>query len=71
MYASALLLYREAAANIAQNGAICAHPRTGAPMENPYLRVQAHAVGILGKFPTVKSDRVLLLLQKELASRAT
>ena len=43
MYADAWLAYREAARNIATHGVIVAHPRTGAPMANPYGPVQAAA----------------------------
>ena len=32
-------LYLEAAKNVEANGAIVAHPRTSAPMENPYLSI--------------------------------
>jgi len=41
VFADALAVYIEASANIQKNGAITAHPRTGAPIENPYLKVQA------------------------------
>jgi phage terminase small subunit len=50
IYADALLLYREATANIAKNGAITAHPRTGSPLENPYLKVRTAAAATLSKF---------------------
>lgn len=40
IYADAFLSYREAMANIDRNGTIVAHPRTGAPIENPYLKVR-------------------------------
>lgn len=43
IYADALISYRLAQANIDEYGAIVNHPRTGAPIENPYLRVQAAA----------------------------
>jgi len=43
MYADAFLDYREASANIRQHGNIVLHPRTGAPIENPYLKVKAQA----------------------------
>jgi len=64
IYADALRTYNEAAANVLANGAICSHPRTGAPLENPYLKVQAQQAAILGKMPQIKSDRVQKLLQK-------
>jgi len=47
LYADAFLRYRSAAANVDQFGAVCAHPRTGQPMENPYLRIQHAAAKAL------------------------
>ena len=41
MYVSSLLGYLEAQDNIERNGNIVAHPRTGAPLENPYLKVRS------------------------------
>ena len=64
MYAAALKLHCEASENVSRNGAICSHPRTGMPIENPYLKVQSHAVTIFSKFMKVNSDRVLRLLQQ-------
>lgn len=43
MYASAFATWWEAEENVRKNGAICAHPRTGAPLENPYLKVREAA----------------------------
>lgn len=43
IYATALLEYQAAAENIAKHGTIVFHPRTGAPIENPYLKVRAAA----------------------------
>lgn len=43
IYVTAFLEYREAQANIEKNGAIVFHPRSGAPIENPYLRVRTNA----------------------------
>jgi hypothetical protein len=50
IYVDAMLLYQEANENIARNGAITAHPRTGAPMENPYLKVRIACAAQLSKF---------------------
>jgi phage terminase small subunit len=63
IYADALRTYHEAAQNVLKNGAICSHPRTGAPIENPYLKIRAQQAAIIGKMQRVKSDRVLRLLQ--------
>lgn len=43
IYAAALRDYKTAEANIAEHGTIVFHPRTGAPIENPYLKVRAGA----------------------------
>lgn len=44
LYAAAFCTYWESEANIRANGLICAHPRTGAPLENPYLKVRDQAM---------------------------
>jgi phage terminase small subunit len=49
IYADAYADYQEAQANIDQHGAIVFHPRTGAPIENPYLSVRAKASTVLQK----------------------
>lgn len=43
LYAEAYTEYHQAAAHIAEHGAIVQHPRTGTPMENPYLPVRDRA----------------------------
>lgn len=62
IYADAMRTYSEAALNVATNGAICSHPRTGSPIENPYLKIQAQQGAILTKMRAIKSDRVAALL---------
>lgn len=49
MYANAFSMYSEASKNIKEHGAIVYHPRTGAPVDNPYLRVQSAQGAILRK----------------------
>lgn len=63
IYADALRIYCEAAENILKNGAVCSHPRTGAPLENPYLKIQAAQGIILNRMKQVNSDRVLKMLR--------
>lgn len=63
IYANALRLYHEASNNIAEKGAICQHPRTGTPIDNPYLKVQAQQGAILLKMRKINSDRVMGLLR--------
>lgn len=49
MYVSSFLGYLEAQDNIDRNGNIVAHPRTGAPMENPYLKVRTSCLNEMNK----------------------
>ena len=60
VYADALQTYREAAENIKQHGAVVFHPRTGAPIDNPYLKVQSTAGAVLLKMRFVKSNALAL-----------
>lgn len=62
VFADALSVYKEAAQNVRANGAIVSHPRTGAPIENPYLKIQTAKGAVLAKMASIKSDRVLTLL---------
>lgn len=41
--------YIEAVQNINENGVIVLHPRTGAPIENPYRKIRDNAVNFLLK----------------------
>lgn len=54
IYAEAFVEYQTAAANLAQYGTIVAHPRTGAPIENPYSAVKSRAVKTLAVVSRVK-----------------
>jgi phage terminase small subunit len=47
IYADAVVTYMEATENIAKVGAITSHPRTGAPLENPYLKVRNAAARLI------------------------
>lgn len=64
IYADALRTYHEAARNVRANGAICSHHRTGSPIENPYLKIQAQQGAILTKMRAIKSDRVSAMLSE-------
>lgn len=55
MYADCYMDYQEAAANIAKNGNIVAHPRTGSPIENPYGKVRSLAMNQLRTFARLKN----------------
>ena len=49
IYADSMRDYLEAAKNIAAHGNLVAHPRTGAPIDNPYIKIKARAIAILNK----------------------
>lgn len=59
MYANAYLTYRLATANIAEHGVIVAHPRTGSPIENPYLKVQTSQLKIMQGLGQVRKSDAL------------
>jgi hypothetical protein len=61
IYADAALEYNEAVDNIQRNGVIVLHPRTGAPVENPYLKVRRSAGAVLRKLPRINGAAVLYL----------
>ncbi len=43
-YADAYVEYQEATKNIEEHGTIVQHPRTGNPIENPYLAIRDRAL---------------------------
>ena len=43
IYADAFAEYASAQSNIAEHGAVVFHPKTGAPIENPYLPIRDKA----------------------------
>lgn len=62
VYVDALMLYREASENIARNGAVTGHPKTGAAIINPYLPIRDMAAKTISRFhkdnPNVESGKV-------------
>lgn len=64
IYSNALRIYCEAAKNIKEHGAITAHPRTGSPIDNPYLKVQEAQGRVLSQMRRINGDRVLELLTR-------
>lgn len=50
MYAEAFVEYRQAADNVTSNGTIVFHPKTGAPIENPFLVIRDKALKRLQAF---------------------
>ena len=65
-----LKTYFEASSNVKKNGAIVSHPRTGAPIENPYLKIQAAQAAQLAKMRTIKSDVTVRALKAEAEKEA-
>jgi hypothetical protein len=59
LVADALETYLEAQKNITERGSVCAHPRTGAPIENPYIKVRASQVAVLAKFRQIRTEATL------------
>lgn len=57
-YVDAYCEYKEAMDNIERNGAICSDPRTGKPIENPFVRIRDAAFRKLRSkaLARVKSD---------------
>lgn len=53
MYADQFVAYAEAAVNIAANGNLVVHPRTGSPIPNPYLSIRASSMTAMKRLPTM------------------
>jgi hypothetical protein len=63
-YYTLLCNYIEAEKNIIENGVIVAHPRTGAPIENPYHKIFIN-VGKLISTTKLKLDNALNELRQQ------
>ncbi len=59
IYARQFLTYLEAAENIEKNGTIVGHPRTGQPMENPYVKVRTAAQSSMQKMKRLRKLNLL------------
>jgi hypothetical protein len=57
IYADAIIDYLAASENIRDNGSVVLHPRTGAPIDNPYLRVRVSAIA---QMAAAKGVRVVI-----------
>lgn len=55
-FANAMFYYVEAKNNIQRNGTIVAHPKTGAPIENPYNKILKDKLQTIKDFRMIKSD---------------
>jgi phage terminase small subunit len=49
IYADAYIEYQEASENIREYGSLVSHPRTGSPIDNPFLKVRDRASATLRK----------------------
>lgn len=58
MYADALADYRRAQANIDEHGPIVLHPRTGAPIQNPYIAIRDAAGKSMRSMKRIKGGSV-------------
>lgn len=65
IYARQFATYFEASENIQQNGVICSHPRTGQPMENPYVKLRFSSETCMQKI-RIKSDSLWQEAAKQL-----
>ena len=59
IYAENFLDYIYAQDNISQYGLIVAHPRSGTPIENPYLKIRRKAEGAMQNVHSVKKTVTL------------
>ena len=57
-YADVFKEYMEATHNIDEFGIIVSHPRTGNPIENPYLVIRDRALKKLQAMETVQCDQL-------------
>jgi hypothetical protein len=57
IYADAIIDYLAASENIRDNWSVVLHPRTGAPIDNPYLRVRVSAIA---QMAAAKGVRVVI-----------
>ena len=65
VYGDCLRTYIKAAEHVRRHGAVVAHPRTGAPLQNPSLAIADLCAARLQRYRTVKADRVRRLLEGE------
>lgn len=65
-FANLFLIYREASISLAKFGAIVVHPKNGAPIENPYLKIQITTGASLRRMGFIVSTQLYLSLADEL-----
>lgn len=55
IYADAFIEYKKAQANIDEHGTIVFHPKTGSPIENPYIQIRNKASAVIQRFDKLKT----------------
>lgn len=55
IYVDAVAEYKHAQANIDEHGTIVMHPRTGAPIPNPYSEIRDRAGRLIAKHPRIQT----------------
>jgi phage terminase small subunit len=58
IYADAFMEYQAAQKNIDEHGSVVFHPKTGAPIDNPFCRVRDRASALILKMRAIKGDCV-------------
>lgn len=58
IYVDAVAEYRQAQANIDEHGTIVMHPRTGAPITNPYGEIRDRAARVIAKHPRLNTGNL-------------
>lgn len=61
IYADALLGYCRARREVERQGAVVLHPKTGAPIDNPHLRIMQQCSAIMGRYKRIQSDDALAI----------
>lgn len=70
MAADAAITYAEASENVRRLGSIVVHPQTGAPIDNPYLKIRERQAAILLKAKTIDAGEVIPWLEEQFAAEA-
>ena len=65
MYLDQWATYAEAVENIQRVGAVAIHPRTGAPITNPYLQIRDQAQAAMSRMKRVRETNRLFEFWRE------
>jgi len=69
-YAHQMLSYFEASVSVLVLGAVVAHPRTAAPMENPHLKVRTASLSAMQKLRRIRRTDIAWGAVKNAIDRA-